>query len=89
MREKWKSFSITVLYDTFHIQTYISSAVMWLRNDFDHSIVLYPYFGKKNIFQKYIFYYNKVKSFFIEVFKTIQGVYSLKIALMQNLGLYL
>ena len=66
---------------------------MWLRKDFDPFIVLYSYSGKKN-FRKYIFHYKKVKSYFIatfqgthlnEVLKTIQGVYSLKIVLAQNL----
>ena len=73
---------------TFQIQTFISS-VMWLRNEFNHSIVLYLYFSKKKIFQKYIFYYNKVKSFIFEAFEMIQGAYSLKIALMQSFGLYI
>ena len=98
IREKCKCVSITVLHHTFHIQICIYSAAMWLQYDFDHFIVLYLYFGKKKIFQKYITHYNKVKSHFIttfqgthlnQVFKTIQGVYSLKIALLQNLGWYL
>ena len=70
---------------------------MWLRKDFDTFIVLYPYIGKKKTF-KNISFITTVKSYFIatlqgthlnEMFKTIQGVYSLKIALAQNLGLYL
>ena len=97
--QKCKSISITVLSKilAFHMKMYIYSAVMWLRKDFHPFIVSYPYIGKKN-FQKYIFHYNKVRSHFIvifqgahlnEVFKTIQGVYSLKTALVKNLVLYL
>ena len=61
-------------------------------------LLYFSYFGEKTVFQKYIFHYNNVKSYVIaafqgthlnELFETIQVVYSLKIALMQNFGLYL
>ena len=69
-----------------------------MRKDFDYFVVLYPCFGIKKTFRNKdnIFDYSKVKSYFIatfqgthlnEVFKAIQGVCSLKVALEQNLGL--
>ena len=97
MLEKCKSISIiTVVHHTLHVQMYIYSDVCGCVKIL---IVLLYYIHvlvRRKSF-RYIFHYSKVKSYFIaifqgthlnEVFKTIQGVYSLKIALVQNLGMY-